>query len=150
MYADTVAEQFYAPELSQNKTTIDSPTSIDAVQAKSRRADSPLESELPLQQTVALLKAARERLVPTQAYPMPSPIKDDELVIEIRAIGLNPVDWKSMYAFLRTCKISDMTDDEFSVTTTLQSLSCRTLQAAILPALLSGHLLLRVVFESVI
>ncbi|KAI4720538.1 GroES-like protein [Aureobasidium sp. EXF-10727] len=96
MYTDTVAEQLYAPELSQNKTSIDSPTSMDVIQAKTRRADSPLESELPLQQTVALLKAARERLVPTQAYPVPSPIKDDELVIEIRAIGLNPVDWKSI------------------------------------------------------
>ncbi|CAD0082226.1 unnamed protein product [Aureobasidium vineae] len=98
MFTDTATEHPYAPELSQTKTTIDSPTSMNATRAKGRRADSPLESELPLQQNVALLQAARERLVLTQAYPVPSPIKDDELVVEIRAIGLNPVDWKSMYA----------------------------------------------------
>ena len=34
----------------------------------------------------------------TQDYPVPLPKTDDELVVEIRAIGLNPVDWKSMYA----------------------------------------------------
>jgi len=49
-----------------------------------------------LQQDVALLQAARQRLVLTQAYPVPLPKTDDELVVEIRAIGLNPVDWKSM------------------------------------------------------
>lgn len=86
--------------MSQIKTAIDSPTSLDTAQGKARRADSPLESELPLQQNVALLHAARERLVLTQACPIPYPTKDDELVVEIKAIGLNPVDWKSMYTSL--------------------------------------------------
>ncbi|CAD0106572.1 unnamed protein product [Aureobasidium uvarum] len=80
MYTDTVTEHPYASELSHIKTTIDFPTSMDATQKKNRRADSPLESELPLQQNVALLQAARERLVLTEAYPVPSPIKDDELI----------------------------------------------------------------------
>ncbi|CAD0085757.1 unnamed protein product [Aureobasidium mustum] len=75
-------------------------TAIDSPRIKTRRADSPLENELPLQQNVALLQAARERLVLTQSYPVPYTTKGDELVVEIRAIGLNPVDWKSMYASL--------------------------------------------------
>lgn len=84
----------------QLKTATDSPTSFDIARDKDRRADSPLEIELPLQQNVALLHAARERLVLTEACPVPYTTKDDELVVEIRAIGLNPVDWKSMYASL--------------------------------------------------
>ncbi|KAH0357171.1 GroES-like protein, partial [Aureobasidium melanogenum] len=82
--------------MSQIKTTISTATSVNTAHDKARRADSPLESELPLQQNVALLHAARERLVLTQACPVPCPTKDDELVVEIRAIGLNPVDWKSI------------------------------------------------------
>lgn len=84
----------------QIKTAIDSPTEMDTTQGKARRADSPLEGELPFHQNVALLHAARERLALTQAYPVPYPTKDEELVVEIRAIGLNPVDWKSMYTSL--------------------------------------------------
>lgn len=82
--------------MQQTETATDTSTSVDIAQGKARRADSPLESELPLQQNVALLHAARERLVLTEACPVPYPTNDDELVVEIRAIGLNPVDWKSM------------------------------------------------------
>lgn len=95
------------------KSTIDSLTRSDTTQWKARRADSPLESEVPLQQNVALLHAARERLVLTQAFPVPYPIKDDELVVEIKAIGLNPVDWKSMYTSLSVCDAPEA-NDKFS------------------------------------
>lgn len=84
----------------QITTAIGSPSEMDTTQGKAHRADSPLEGELPFQQNVALLHAARERLALTQAYPVPYPSRDDELVVEIRAIGLNPVDWKSMYTSL--------------------------------------------------
>lgn len=99
-HKDIVATYPCDTEMSQIKTAIDSPTSLDTAQGKARRADSPLENELPLQQNVALLHAAHERLVLTQACPIPYPTKDDELVVEIKAIGLNPVDWKSMYTSL--------------------------------------------------
>ncbi|KAI5246179.1 GroES-like protein [Aureobasidium subglaciale] len=84
-----------AIDLSHTKTTVVSQTSQDLIE-KTRRADSPLEDGLPFQQSIALLHAARERLVFTEGYPVPLPKSEDELVVEIRAIGLNPVDWKSI------------------------------------------------------
>ncbi|KAI5252535.1 GroES-like protein [Aureobasidium subglaciale] len=84
-----------AIDLSHTKTTVVSQTSQDLVE-KTRRADSPLEDGLPFQQSIALLHAARERLVFTEGYPVPLPKTEDELVVEIKAIGLNPVDWKSI------------------------------------------------------
>ncbi|KAI5212731.1 hypothetical protein AUEXF2481DRAFT_83484 [Aureobasidium subglaciale EXF-2481] len=84
-----------AIDLSHTKTTVVSQTSQDLVE-KTRRADSPLEDGLPYQQSIALLHAARERLVFTEGYPVPLPKTEDELVVEIKAIGLNPVDWKSI------------------------------------------------------
>ena len=87
-----------AAKLSQVETSVDSPTIPDSTHEKTRRADSPLEGGQPSKQDVALVYAARQRLVLTQAYPVPLPNTDNELVVEIRAIGLNPVDWKSMYA----------------------------------------------------
>ncbi|KAI4755820.1 GroES-like protein [Aureobasidium sp. EXF-3400] len=85
-----------AAELSQIETRVDSPTDSDPTYEKTRRADSPLENGLSSQQDVALLHTARQRLVLTQAYPVPLPNTEDELVVEIKAIGLNPVDWKSI------------------------------------------------------
>jgi hypothetical protein len=92
----TITKQPCAAGLSQPETRVDSPTRPGATDGKNCRADSPLEDELPFQQNVALLHAARQRLILTRAYPVPVPNTDDELIVEIRAIGLNPVDWKSM------------------------------------------------------
>jgi hypothetical protein len=147
----TIAEQPYAAgaaELSHSETRVDSPTRPDATHEKTRRADSPLENGLPFQQDVALLHAARQRLVLTQAYPVPIPSTDDELVVEIRAIGLNPVDWKSMYASLPE-QTSDLADTS-PATTTLPSHSYHISQAAISLVWSFGHLPPRVVYELVI
>ncbi|THZ61718.1 GroES-like protein [Aureobasidium pullulans] len=97
----TITEHPRTIDLSQIETEVsDSQNNSNATEEKVRRADSPLENGLPFQQNIALLHAARERLVYTQDYPVPLPKTDDELVVEIRAIGLNPVDWKSMYTYL--------------------------------------------------
>jgi hypothetical protein len=96
----TIAEQPCAAESSHSETRVDSPTRPDVTHEKTRRADSPLENGLPFHQDVALLHEARQRLVLTRAYSVPLPNTEDELVVEIRAIGLNPVDWKSMYVSL--------------------------------------------------
>lgn len=106
----TTIEHPRATELSQTETTIDSLAGPDATYGKTRRADSPLENGLPFRQDVALLQEARQRLVLTEAYPVPLPRSDDELIVEIRAIGLNPVDWKSMYALLLD-QTMEMTDN---------------------------------------
>ncbi|THV70612.1 GroES-like protein [Aureobasidium pullulans] len=93
----TITEHPHTIDLSQIETEVsDSQNNSNATEEKVRRADSPLENGLPFQQNIALLHAARERLVYTQDYPVPLPKTDDELVVEIRAIGLNPVDWKSI------------------------------------------------------
>ncbi|KEQ82841.1 GroES-like protein [Aureobasidium pullulans EXF-150] len=93
----TITEHPRTIDLSQIETEVsDSQNNSCATEEKVRRADSPLENGLPFQQNIALLHAARERLVYTQDYPVPLPKTDDELVVEIRAIGLNPVDWKSI------------------------------------------------------
>lgn len=93
----TITEHPRTIDLSQIETEVsDSQNNSNATEEKVRRADSPLENGLPFQQNIALLHAARERLVYTQDYPVPLPKTDDELVVEIRAIGLNPVDWKSI------------------------------------------------------
>ncbi|CAD0010835.1 unnamed protein product, partial [Aureobasidium pullulans] len=97
----TITEHPRTIGLSQIENEVsDSQNNSCATEEKVRRADSPLENGLPFQQNIALLHAARERLVYTQDYPVPVPKTDDELVVEIRAIGLNPVDWKSMYTCL--------------------------------------------------
>ena len=142
-------EHPHATGLSQTETTINPIAGPDETSGKNRRADSPLENGLPFQQDVALLQAARQRLVLTQAYPVPQPKTDDELVVEIRAIGLNPVDWKSMYA-PPFDQPSDMADNESSAITTLPSHSYHTLQVAILLVLLSRHPPLRVAYVLVI
>ncbi|THY74377.1 GroES-like protein [Aureobasidium pullulans] len=88
----TITEHPRTIDLSQIETEVsDSQNNSNATEEKVRRADSPLENGLPFQQNIALLHAARERLVYTQDYPVPLPKTDDELVVEIRAIGLNPL-----------------------------------------------------------
>ncbi|THV71838.1 GroES-like protein [Aureobasidium pullulans] len=110
----TITEHPRTIGLSQIETEVsDSQNNSNATEEKVRRADSPLENGLPFQQNIALLHAARERLVYTQNYPVPLPRTDDELVVEIRAIGLNPVDWKSMYACL-LAQLPDAADEKYS------------------------------------
>jgi D-arabinose 1-dehydrogenase-like Zn-dependent alcohol dehydrogenase len=112
----TITEQPCAPGLSQPEPRVDSPTRSDATHEKTHRADSPLENGLPFQQNVALLHAARQRLILTRSYPVPVPNADDELVVEIRAIGLNPVDWKSMYApwFEQTSDVAENKSSDYN------------------------------------
>jgi hypothetical protein len=112
----TITEQLCAAALSQPETRVDSPTRPDATHERTRRADSPLENGLPFQQDVALLHKARQRLILTRAYPVPVPNTDDELVVEIRAVGLNPVDWKSMYApwFEQTLNMADNKSSDYN------------------------------------
>ena len=127
-----------AAELSQIETRVDSPNDSDPTYEKTRRADSPLENGLSSQQDVALLHTARQRLVLTQAYPVPLPNTEDELVVEIKAIGLNPVDWKSMYApFFE--QILEMADHISSAIITLPFLHYHISQVATLLVLLFAH-----------
>lgn len=140
----TITEHPRTIGLSQIETEVsDSQNNSNATEEKVRRADSPLENGLPFQQNIALLHAARERLVYTQDYPVPLPKTDDELVVEIRAIGLNPVDWKSMYICLPYSFQMQLTRS--TVITTSPSLNYLISQAAILLEWSFAHRLLLVV-----
>ena len=88
----TITERPNAIDLSK----VDTFSSKSHAKKKRLRADSPLENDIPFEQNIALLYAARQPLTLTPGYSVPTPKTDDEIVIEIRAIGLNPVDWKSM------------------------------------------------------
>lgn len=58
------------------------------------------ECQLPTQQRALLLHGIRERFVLTERHAVPETREPNELVVKIQAIGLNPVDWKSVdYGF---------------------------------------------------
>jgi hypothetical protein len=76
---------------------LNSLTGVSEPEQDLHRADSPLEIELPAHQTVQLLHAPRQPFTLTHDYPVPVPKTSDEIVVDIHAIGLNPVDWKSVY-----------------------------------------------------
>lgn len=56
--------------------------------------------KLPLHQNVLLLYGPRQPYTLTSEWPIPTPQSPDELVVKVQAIGLNPFDWKSAYAYL--------------------------------------------------
>ncbi|KAF2198713.1 GroES-like protein [Delitschia confertaspora ATCC 74209] len=56
---------------------------------------SPQSIELPHKQTVLLLHAPREPYQLTSDYELPTIKNDDELLVRVRAAGLNPIDWKA-------------------------------------------------------
>lgn len=52
--------------------------------------------EIPDVQRVLLLRELRQRFFVVEDYPVPKTRRSEELVVKIQAIGLNPVDWKSV------------------------------------------------------
>ncbi|EME80743.1 uncharacterized protein MYCFIDRAFT_35639 [Pseudocercospora fijiensis CIRAD86] len=55
-----------------------------------------VDQRLPARQCALVLHALKQRFVLSQNHPVPEVKRPDELVVEIRAIGLNPIDWKSV------------------------------------------------------
>lgn len=49
----------------------------------------------PENQEVLLLHAIRQPYQVTAGYPVPVIQHDDELLVRVEAIGLNPIDWKA-------------------------------------------------------
>lgn len=57
-------------------------------------------SELPRRQKALVLHGLKQRFVLTEEHSVPETRSSDELVVKIHAIGLNPIDWKSVdYGF---------------------------------------------------
>ena len=55
------------------------------------------EYDVPEIQTVLLLRAPRQSYQLSHDHPVPRVQGDSELLVKSRAIGLNPIDWKSPY-----------------------------------------------------
>ncbi|KXT00416.1 hypothetical protein AC578_3349 [Pseudocercospora eumusae] len=55
-----------------------------------------IDHELPSRQCALVLHALKQRFVLSQSHPVPEVKRCNELLVEIHAIGLNPIDWKSV------------------------------------------------------
>lgn len=68
-------------------------------EANTTSAKKPI-AKLPRQQKALLLHGIRERFALTEDHEVPETTGPHELVVKIQAVGLNPVDWKSVdYGF---------------------------------------------------
>lgn len=54
------------------------------------------EDHIPKHQNVLLLRELRQRFSVVEDYQVPETRSPDEAVVKIQAIGLNPIDWKSV------------------------------------------------------
>lgn len=52
-------------------------------------------------QDVLLLHGPKQRYAHTKRHPIPRPENDQEMLIAVEVIGLNPIDWKAPYVSLR-------------------------------------------------
>ncbi|KXT10079.1 hypothetical protein AC579_2467 [Pseudocercospora musae] len=64
--------------------------------AKSMLLHGNTDHDLPARQCALVLPALKQRFVLSQTHAVPEIKRSDELVVEIHAIGLNPIDWKSV------------------------------------------------------
>jgi hypothetical protein len=54
-------------------------------------------TEIPDTQSALLLHAIRQPYELKEGYPTPKVLRDDELLVKVTAVGLNPIDWKAPY-----------------------------------------------------
>jgi hypothetical protein len=54
-------------------------------------------TEVPDTQSALLLRAIRQPYELEEGYPTPKVLGDDELLVKVTAVGLNPIDWKAPY-----------------------------------------------------
>ena len=52
-------------------------------------------SQIPDKQRALLLHGPHQEYKLTDQYPVPVVVADHELLVRVRAIGLNPIDWKA-------------------------------------------------------
>lgn len=52
-------------------------------------------SEIPRTQSALLLHGAKQDYELIDNHPVPEVERDSEILVENRAIGLNPIDWKA-------------------------------------------------------
>jgi hypothetical protein len=54
-------------------------------------------TEIPDTQSALLLHAIRQPYELKEGYPTPKVLRDEELLVRVTAVGLNPIDWKAPY-----------------------------------------------------
>lgn len=57
----------------------------------------PVDNQLATTQNALLLHAIKEKYTLVTDHAVPSILHQDEILIEVSAIGLNPIDWKAPY-----------------------------------------------------
>jgi hypothetical protein len=57
----------------------------------------PVDSQLATTQNALILHAVKEKYTLVTDHAVPSILHQDEILIEVSAIGLNPIDWKAPY-----------------------------------------------------
>ena len=72
-------------------------TSAVGAQQQHDFQNTPEEHEVPETQSALLLHAIRQPYEFTHQYPVPKTQADDELLVKVTAVGLNPIDWKAPY-----------------------------------------------------
>jgi hypothetical protein len=73
---------------------------VEAVERRHSNFQHSEEStEIPETQSALLLHAIRQPYEVKEDYPTPMVLRDDELLVKITAVGLNPIDWKAPYVY---------------------------------------------------
>jgi hypothetical protein len=67
------------------------------VKVEKQNTLSPSSPVIPEAQTVLLLHSPKQPYRVTENYPVPRRQNDQEVLIQCKAIGLNPIDWKAPY-----------------------------------------------------
>lgn len=84
-------------------------TNIKEIHSETTQVESPssdqtstyvsLTNKLAPTQNALLLHAIKEKYTLVTDHAVPSILHQDEILIEVFAIGLNPIDWKAPYVF---------------------------------------------------
>ena len=59
--------------------------------------ETPLTNRLAATQNALLLHAIKEKYTLVTDHAVPPIVHQDEVLIEVSAVGLNPIDWKAPY-----------------------------------------------------
>jgi NADPH:quinone reductase-like Zn-dependent oxidoreductase len=75
---------------------------VNVEEAEPRHSDfqhSEESTQVPETQSALLLHTIRQPYEVKEDYPTPTVLRDDELLVKITAVGLNPIDWKAPYVY---------------------------------------------------
>lgn len=88
--------------LTQERENIRKEVDTETAEIKSSNTEQnavavPVGNQLATTQNALLLHAIKEKYTLVTDHAVPSILHQDEILIEVSAIGLNPIDWKAPY-----------------------------------------------------